>query len=344
MRYGEYTHKEFKNSCASATIVSVALACCLLAPRTFAREPDVGVFTRSLWLVQAVGDPKAASSSSDSRLKQRLAKALAKDAVITWEEVEGCMSRSTFDKYAGNDGIMTTRDISAGVEASMPATRSKLHSELTRHLDYLSTTFDLIYEGHRTAAERLGSWVAANYQEGKELHVIVVCTGNSRRSVLGSCMGNASAAYYGFRDLHFHSGGTEPTALNPRTATALRAVGFRIESLGKEAVRGISGVENPIYQVTWGEGLAMNEFSKHYADKENPQSGFAALMVCNEADSECPLVKGAALRLSMPYVDPKMYDDGAYELEKYAERRDDIGRTMLDALSQARRTLQSKSH
>ena len=57
--------------------------------------------------------------------------------------------------------------------------------------------------------------------------------------------------------------------------------------------------------------MEATEFSKHYGDPANPQQGFAALMVCGEADAACPFVKGAALRVSMPYLDPKIYDGGA---------------------------------
>jgi hypothetical protein len=32
--------------------------------------------------------------------------------------------------------------------------------------------------------------------------------------------------------------------------------------------------------------------TKVYSDPTNPQSSFAALMVCDEADAACPLVKG----------------------------------------------------
>jgi arsenate reductase len=44
----------------------------------------------------------------------------------------------------------------------------------------------------------------------------------------------------------------------------------------------------------------------------------------------------------MPYLDPKIYDDGTYETAKYAERRDDIGRLMLWAMVQARGELANK--
>ena len=70
--------------------------------------------------------------------------------------------------------------------------------------------------------------------------------------------------------------------------------------------------------------MEATEFSKTYFDENNPQHGFAALMVCGEADAACPLVKGAVVRISMPYLDPKIYDDSVYESHKYAELRDDI--------------------
>ena len=85
--------------------------------------------------------------------------------------------------------------------------------------------------------------------------------------------------------------------------------------------------------------MESTEFSKRYDDPANPQKGFAALMVCGEADAGCPLVKGSALRVSMPYLDPKIYDGGAYETAKYAERRDDMGRLMLSVMMQARQRI-----
>jgi hypothetical protein len=124
---------------------------------------------------------------------------------------------------------------------------------------------------------------------------------------------------------------------------ALKAIGFDVERTGKEAERGEPKTENPVYRVSWGEGFEALEFSKHYSDSSNPHEAFAALMVCSEADAACPVVKGATLRLSMPYLDPKIYDDGAYESAKYAERRDDIGRLMLAVMAQARAAHSSKS-
>ncbi len=41
----------------------------------------------------------------------------------------------------------------------------------------------------------------------------------------------------------------------------------------------------------------------------------------------------------MPFLDPKIFDQSVYESNKYFERRDDIGRVLLSALTQARNRL-----
>jgi hypothetical protein len=303
---------------------------------------DVGPLVRALWLLQRYGTPEALDPKNDQRVKAVLSKALAKDGVITFPELGGLMKPETFQKLSGPAAALDAADIGRALAAVAPESRARLAPKLREHADYLSTTYDQIDEPHRAAGQTLAHWIAASYRSGQPLHVTVVCTGNSRRSILGSSMGNLAAAYYGMPEIRFHSGGTAPTAFNPRTARALNAIGFDVEPTGPEAPRGEPKTENPVYRVSWGEGLESLEFSKHYGDQANPQSGFAALMVCSEADAACPFVKGAALRVSMPYLDPKIYDDGAYEAAKYAERRDDIGRLMLAVMVQARGELATK--
>jgi arsenate reductase len=316
----------------------VALVALSGSPETI----DVGPLVRALWLVQRHGTHEALAPINDQRLKGVLSKALAKDGVISLAELGGLMAPDVFDKLAGSDSLLDSAEIIRSLDAATPESRTKLSPKLREHADFLTTTFDMIDEPHRVAGTKLARWIAANYQPGKPLHVTVVCTGNSRRSILGSSMGNLAAAYYGTPEIRFHSGGTAPTAFNPRTVSALKAIGFEVSPSGSEATRGEPKTANPIYRVCWGDGFETNEFSKHYADKSNPQEGFAALMVCGEADAACPSVKGATLRVSMPYLDPKIYDDGAYESAKYTERRDDIGRLMLSVMMQARGELLSK--
>ncbi len=220
--------------------------------------------------------------------------------------------------------------------------RTRLFAPLREHAERLSSSFGEIAPPHREAGEQLARWIAANHRPGAPLHLIVVCTGNSRRSILGSSMGNLAAAFHGMPEVRFHSGGTAPSAFDPRTAAALKAIGFVIVPTGDEAERGEAGLENPIFRVEWGSDLEMLEFSKRYGDASNPRSGFAALMVCGEADAGCPMVEGASLRLSMPFEDPKDFDGEPTEGERYAERRDAIGRLMLAVTMQARELLNAK--
>ena len=205
--------------------------------------------------------------------------------------------------------------------------RERLSPRLREHASRIAEGVERIAPPHRESGETFARWIAEHYRPGSPLHAVVVCTGNSRRSILGSSMGNLAASFYGMPELRFYSGGTEPSAFNPRTVRALQAAGFAVEPTGEENSPG-----NPIYRVSWGEGFETLEFSKHYSDASNPQKGFAALMVCNEADAGCPMVRGASVRIPMPFEDPKEFDDQAVEPEMYAERRDEIGKVMFSVM------------
>jgi arsenate reductase (thioredoxin) len=306
---------------------------------------DVGPLVRSLWLVQRFGSDDAVDPRNDQIVKGRLSKALGKEGVLTAAGVQGLMDSSTFERLAGADGKLDSGEVRKILDTELPESRTRLKPNVLVHADLLTTSFDLIDERHREAGEKLTDWIVKTYKPGQPLHITVICTGNSRRSVLGATMGNIAAGYYGLPEIRFHSGGTAPTAFNPRTVACLKEIGVEIEPTGKQAPRGEPKTANPIYKVRWGQAgepsFETAEFSKTYSDPSNPQEGFAALMVCREADATCPSVKGAALRVSMPYLDPKIYDDGAYESIKYAERRDDIGRLMLSVMVQVRNRLAS---
>lgn len=308
---------------------------------------DPGRLVQTLWLFQWYGTDESLDPARDERVKARLAKALGTEGALTPEEMGGLMDRDTFLRLAGNDQRLDATEVARALESSIPATRKRMLPEPSAHLDYLATTFDQIPQSRREPIARLASWIAEHYEPGQNLGIICVCTGNSRRSIFGCTMGNLAADYVGMPEVRFHSGGTEASAFNPRTIRSLRAIGVAIEPTGAEAPRGDTGAANPIHRIRWGAGDLADaptaetlEFSKRFDDASNPRSGFAALMVCGEADEACPLVPGASVRISLPFLDPKIYDGSAYEVAKYAERRDDIGRTLLAALLQARRSLE----
>ncbi len=312
------------------------------ATRSWAGD-DVGPLVRSLWLVQRYGTVESVKPENDQKTKGKLAKALGKQGILTALGVQGLMDPSTFAKLAGRDEQLDSAEVKKCLEAGLPESRTALYPRVAAYADLLTTSFDMIDEPHREAGAKLVDWIVEHYKPGQPLHCTAICTGNSRRSILGATMGNIAAAYYGMPEIRFHSGGTAPSAFNPRTITALEEIGVAIERTGREAARGEPNTANPIYVVRWGTGMEANEFSKTYFDAGNPQQGFAALMVCGEADAACPLVKGAAIRIAMPYLDPKIYDHSVYESQKYAERRDDIGRLMLSVMMQVKNRLNQAS-
>lgn len=283
--------------------------------------------------------PEALVPGNDRALKVALSAALAKAPGLSAEVAGTFLDRDALRRFTA-DGPLSVARMDELLRAREPGSRADMHAKLRAHADLLTTQFDTIDGAHRKPNADLATWIAQNYEPGRPLGLIVMCTANTRRSMLGATMGNVAAAYYGLPGVRFYSGGTDPDAINPRAVATLKEIGVEIEPTGKEAPRGKPNVPNPIYRVSWGKGLETVEFSKKYTDAHNPQRGFASVLVCSEADEACPQVPGASARVPVPYLDPKAFDGAAFEGAKYAERRDDIGRFMLSVLMQARRRLE----
>ena len=118
-------------------------------------------------------------------------------------------------------------------------------------------------------------------------------------------------SYYGF-SINSFSGGTEVTNCNPRTIASFERMGFRVKN---------PGGANPHYELTYHKKKnPIIVFSKTFDDASNPKNNFAAIMTCTNADENCPIISGAEKRISLPFEDPKIYDNSNQELEKYDER------------------------
>jgi len=142
-----------------------------------------------------------------------------------------------------------------------------------------------------------------------------------------------AAHHYGLSPIHTYSGGTEATAFNPRAVKAMQEIGFQIHTKA-------STDNNPLYLIRWTKGMqAYQAFSKPYYASPNPDSHFAAIMVCTQADETCPLVQGCDFRISLPYNDPKAFDHTQQESAKYTERCLQIGREMLFVMAMAQKQL-----
>ncbi len=159
-----------------------------------------------------------------------------------------------------------------------------------------------------------------NHSSNKDL--IFICTHNSRRSHFAQIWMHIISEYLSHnKKVKSYSGGTEATALNPRTAQALSRIGFEIEK-GEGA--------NPLYQIRYDEVLApIQAFSKVYSHPSNPQSDFIAIMTCDEASEACPLVTGAGTKFNLSYQDPKVADDRPDEAERYDASCAEIAQEIL---------------
>jgi arsenate reductase len=138
-----------------------------------------------------------------------------------------------------------------------------------------------------------------------------------------------AAHYYGLDDVQAYSGGTEATACNCRTITAMRRAGFHIE----DATAG----ENPLYLVHYAQNKPpIRAYSKLYNSGDNPREGFIALMTCSAADQTCPVVHGSIARHAIHYADPRLCDDTPTETAAYSERCREIAREMFYIMNQVR--------
>jgi len=175
------------------------------------------------------------------------------------------------------------------------------------------------------ALARLAAHLQTRTRSNEPARVTFICTHNSRRSHMAQLWAATAAAYYGHEEVETFSGGTEATAFAPRAVEALGRAGFVfVDPAGA----------HPRYQVTYGPTAEpMVAFSKVYSDPPNPTEGFVAVMTCSQADRSCPLVEGASLRVSLPYVDPKEADDTPEEAARYDERTLQIASEMFYLMS-----------
>lgn len=159
-----------------------------------------------------------------------------------------------------------------------------------------------------------------------------ICTHNSRRSHLSQIWAQTMSYYFQIKNVFCYSGGTESTALFPKVVETIGNQGFEISRLSEG--------QNPIYAIAYSE----NEhplicFSKKYDDDFNPKSHFAALMTCDSADENCPIVFGAEARITVKYEDPKKSDATPTMDETYFNRSIEIATEMKYVFSMVQKSI-----
>lgn len=203
----------------------------------------------------------------------------------------------------------------------------KLYKNLNHSVNELIIEFDLITESRKLELENLALAINESLTNFGKSEITVICTHNSRRSQLGQLWIKAAAIHYGIKNIYTFSGGTEATSFNFRMVNAVKEYGFKVKQLDENV--------NPKYHISLGEEDESMDilYSKVYSENYNPQSNYIAVMVCSQADEGCPFVAGAFKRISLPYLDPKEFDDTEFESIKYLEKVKEIGREMLYTVS-----------
>ena len=188
-------------------------------------------------------------------------------------------------------------------------------------------SFDTISEERKQVLAPLVQFIQSKTNSGLAIRLNFICTHNSRRSHLSQVWAQTAAAYYNIKNVFCYSGGTEATALFPKVAETLVNTGFEVKI--------ISEGDNPIYAIKYNTNdHPVIGFSKSYEDDFNPQSEFAAILTCSQADGGCPFIAGAEKRIPITFDDPKAFDNTPLQTEKYQERSIQIATEFLYVFSQ----------
>lgn len=187
-----------------------------------------------------------------------------------------------------------------------------MYAVLKELLISLEKNFDSISAERKELLEILAKYIQQKHDQKEAMQLLYVCTHNSRRSHFGQIAAALAAAFYQIENVHTFSGGTEVNALHPNAIHTLKGVGLQVVIKEDGA--------NPKYIVSFGESKQLLCFSKLYHDTTNPTSNFVAIMTCSDAETNCPFIPGAELRIGTTYDDPKIADGTPIEAAVYRER------------------------
>jgi arsenate reductase len=207
----------------------------------------------------------------------------------------------------------------------MTATRSILFCEIENIIKNFKP--ENITVERKETLQPLVDFIQSKVINQQEIRLNLICTHNSRRSHLAQVWAQTAAAYFNISNVFCYSGGTEATAMFPMVAKTLESQGFNIKT--------ISEGNNPVYTIKFAENEhPIIAFSKAYNDDFNPDSEFAAIMTCSQADGGCPFISGAEKRIPITFEDPKAFDNTPQQAEKYSERSLQIATEMFYVFSQ----------
>jgi arsenate reductase len=210
----------------------------------------------------------------------------------------------------------------------MTQTKNTLFAPIKSTIDTFD--FESISAERKTILQPLIDFIQSKVTANQDIRLNFICTHNSRRSHLSQIWAQTAAAHYDIKNVFSYSGGTEATALFPMVAQTLTNTGFQIKALSEET--------NPVYSVKYNENdPPLICFSKTYDDTFNPQSEFAAILTCSQADGGCPFIAGAEKRIPITFEDPKTFDNTPQQAYNYQERSIQIATELFYVFSQVKK-------
>jgi len=149
--------------------------------------------------------------------------------------------------------------------------------------------------------QKLARSVQEKLHHKEHVCLLFICTHNSRRSIFSQVWAQVIAQHFNLSQIQCYSGGTSTTSVFPLVIDTLKNQGLEFQKMSQG--------NNPLYAIKRDPHSApIIAFSKSYNHFFNPSDQFIAVMTCGEADSSCPSVVGAELRIALTYEDPKVSD------------------------------------
>jgi arsenate reductase (thioredoxin) len=210
-------------------------------------------------------------------------------------------------------------------DAAINAYRIMIYEPIKRYCEMLIKEFHNIPTQRKQTLEKIADYSISRIRNNEPLQLIYICTHNSRRSHFGQVWATLAGVYFR-KQVAAYSGGTEATAFNINAINALSRVGFKI-SKSEDA-------SNPVYKLKFDDDEKPIEcFSKIYDHPVNPQSEFAAIMTCSDAEENCPFIPGVDFRIATTYEDPKTADNTTLQDSIYDQRCRQIAREVFYVFS-----------
>lgn len=170
-------------------------------------------------------------------------------------------------------------------------------------------SFAQMSEERKNLLIEYAEYLQQKINQNLSIQLVYVCTHNSRRSHFGQIAALVASHYFDIKNVSTFSGGTEATDFNSNAINALKLLGFEIYTNQEK--------NNPTYKVFFSDIFFTTCFSKIYTHHANPTNQFAAIMMCSDAEQNCPVIPGAEYRVATTYEDPKKSDGTTLQNETY---------------------------